>query len=91
MRYEKFRETAKSIGADKIAVAHNVNDTAETLMMNLCRGSGLKGLGGIQPVSGNIIRPLIYCSRKEIEDYCIENGIEFRTDSTNLENDYTRN
>lgn len=49
VRYEKFRETAKSIGADKIAVAHNLNDTAETLMMNLCRGSGLKGLGGIQP------------------------------------------
>lgn len=91
VRYEKFRETAKNIGADKIAVAHNLNDTAETLMMNLCRGSGLKGLGGIQPVSGNIIRPLIYCSRKEIEDYCTENGIEFRTDSTNLENDYTRN
>lgn len=91
IRYEKFRETALKTGADSIAVAHNLNDIAETLMMNLCRGAGMKGMGGISPVSGNIIRPLLYCSRKEIEEYCAENGIDYRTDSTNLQNDYTRN
>lgn len=91
VRYEKFRETALKTGADKIAVAHNMNDTAETLMMNLCRGAGLKGMSGISPVSENIIRPLIHCSRREIEDYCMENEIDYRTDSTNLQNDYTRN
>ena len=91
VRYEKFRETAERIHADKIAVAHNMNDSTETFVMNLCRGSGLKGLTGIKPVSGNIIRPVLYCSREEIENYCHENGIDYVTDSTNLCNDYTRN
>lgn len=91
IRYEKFREMAENVGANKIAVAHNMNDRTETFMINLCRGAGLKGLSGIPAVSGNIIRPLIECSRAEIEEYCAENGINYCTDSTNLENDYTRN
>ncbi len=91
IRYEKFRETAERVGANKIAVAHNLNDRAETFLMNLCRGSGMKGLSGIPAVSGDIIRPLIECSRESIEMYCAENSIDFRTDSTNLKNDYTRN
>ena len=91
VRYEKFREAVMETGADKIAVAHNLNDCTETFLMNLCRGAGLKGLSGIKPVSGNIIRPLINCSREEIETYCADNMIGFCTDSTNLQNEYTRN
>lgn len=91
IRYEKFRETADNIGGAKIAVAHNENDMAETLLMHLCRGTGLKGLAGIKPVNGNIIRPILYCSRSEIEQYCRDNDIDFCTDSTNLKIDYTRN
>lgn len=91
IRYRTLRETAEKLGGGKIAVAHNLNDTAETLIMNLCRGSGLRGMTGISPVSGDIIRPLIECPREEIEKFCDENGIEYRTDSTNLQNDYTRN
>lgn len=91
LRYEKFRETAERLGANKIAVAHNLNDRTETFLMNLCRGSGMKGLSGIPAVSGDIIRPLIECSRKSIETYCAENSLDFQTDSTNLQNDYTRN
>ena len=59
--------------------------------MRLCRGTGLKGMGGILPVRDNIIRPLIMCSRAEIEIYCGQNGLDFCTDETNLETDYTRN
>ncbi|MBQ6554988.1 MAG: tRNA lysidine(34) synthetase TilS [Firmicutes bacterium] len=86
-RYLAFR----SIGADKIAVAHNLNDNAETMLMRLCRGTGLKGMGGIMPVRGNIIRPLIMTSRAEIERYCKDNGLEYCIDETNLSTDYTRN
>ncbi len=80
-----------NINADKTAVAHNLNDNAETMIMRLCRGTGIKGLAGILPVRGNIIRPLIMCSRNEIETYCRENGLDYCIDETNLETDYTRN
>ena len=75
----------------KIATAHNANDNAETVLFNIARGSTIKGGGGIPPVRGIIIRPLIYCTRKEIEGYCKENDLDFVTDSTNLSDDYTRN
>ena len=88
VRYEKFYETAEKKNGAKTAVAHNMNDKAETLIMNLCRGAGL---AGIKPVSGSIIRPLIFCTRDEIEKYCDDNNIEYCTDSTNLQNEYTRN
>lgn len=91
VRYEKFYETAGKKNGAKTAVAHNMNDKAETLIMNLCRGAGMKGLAGIKPVGGNIIRPLIFCTRDEIEKYCDDNNIEYCTDSTNLQNEYTRN
>lgn len=74
-----------------IATAHNSGDNLETVLFNLTRGTALKGLTGIPPVRDNIIRPLIYCSRQEIEDYCNSNGLSFVTDSTNLSDDYTRN
>ncbi len=90
-RYEAFESCARKNGASKIAVAHHINDVAETLLMNLARGSGLHGAGAIKPVRGNIIRPLLCVSRKDIEDYLSEKEITFCTDRTNFENDHTRN
>lgn len=75
----------------RIATAHNANDNAETVLFNLTRGTSLKGVCGIPSVRDNIIRPLIKCTREEIEGYCNENSLEFVTDSTNLSDDYTRN
>ena len=91
VRYEFFDEVLNQTSFNKIAIAHNKNDKAETIIMHLLRGSGLSGLKGIEPIRGNIIRPLIECERKEIEKYCDENKLEPRIDKTNFENDYTRN
>jgi len=90
-RYQIFNEVLESEGGDFVAVAHHQNDVAETLLMNLSRGSGLKGGSSIRPKRDNIIRPLLCVSRKEIEDYLREKEISFCTDKTNLENDHTRN
>jgi tRNA(Ile)-lysidine synthase len=87
LRYEFLQ--AASPG--KIATAHNQDDNAETVLMNLCRGAGLKGLCGIPPVNGRIIRPLLEVSREEIEAYLSREKIAFITDTTNHSNDYTRN
>ena len=89
LRYETFAKLAGENG--QIAVAHHANDQAETLLMRLCRGTGLLGLTGMAPVRGNIIRPLLFCSRKEIEAYCKENGLMYQEDSTNKDTAYTRN
>ena len=67
LRYEAFYKVARKLQADRIAVAHNENDQAETVLWNLTRGSGLMGLGGIRPVRGNIIRPLLFLGRQGIE------------------------
>lgn len=75
----------------RIAVAHNRDDQAETVLLNLCRGAGVRGMCGMRPVNGRIIRPLLGVSRREIEEYLALKGQEFRTDSTNLSHDYTRN
>ncbi len=91
IRYEVFERIRLEKGASKIAVAHNLNDRAETVIMRIARGSGIKGLVGISPVRGNIIRPLIDCERSEIEAFCRKNDIAYRTDSTNNEDIYTRN
>ena len=91
-RYEFFKEIYSKVGANKIAIAHNKNDKAETIIMHLLRGSGLSGLKGMQPIRDNkYIRPLIECERNEIEQYCEENKLEPRIDKTNFENEYTRN
>lgn len=74
-----------------IVTAHNANDNAETVIFNLARGSGTNGLSGIKPVYGNVYRPLIYSSRADIIKYCGDNNIEYVTDSTNADTDYTRN
>lgn len=90
-RYKVFAQVLKKYGANKIAVAHNMNDQSETLLMRLCRGTGLRGLTGIPPVRNNIIRPLIQCPRESIEQYCQENNLEYKKDYTNDMNIYTRN
>ena len=90
-RYQIFEEISKSWHADKIAVAHNQNDQAETILWNLARGSGLDGAAGIRPVRDRIIRPLLECSRTEIEAYLKQKDILWREDRTNQELDYTRN
>ncbi len=88
VRYECFEKAE----CDAVAVAHSLSDSVETTVYNLLRGTGLKGLCGI-PVKRepNIIRPLINCSREEIEDYCKRENIPFVTDSSNLTDDYVRN
>ena len=91
LRYEALERAAGELGGAKIATAHNLSDNTETVLMNLVRGSGIAGLSGIPPVRGNIIRPLLSCSREEIEAYCAENGLSYVTDSTNLDDEYTRN
>ena len=91
-RYRIFRQILKSSPKYKcIVTAHNANDNAETVIFNLTRGSGLNGLCGIKPVYENVYRPLIYSSREDIIKYCSDNNIEYVTDSTNLDTDYTRN
>lgn len=90
-RYQIFEQIRESWGANKIAVAHNQNDQAETILWNLVRGSGLDGAAGIRPVRDHIIRPLLECSRMEIEDYLKKRNITWREDATNQELDYTRN
>ncbi|MFV0313746.1 MAG: tRNA lysidine(34) synthetase TilS [Anaerotignum sp.] len=88
LRYEVFEKERKG---GLIAVAHNQNDQAETVLMRLCRGAGVAGLAGIRPIRECIIRPLLFCTRKEIEAYCEENNLSFRQDSTNFQDIYTRN
>lgn len=91
-RYDFFEEVMKNTKSNKIAIAHNLNDKIETMIMNIFRGSGVSGLRGIEPINNNkYIRPLIECERTEIEKYCMENSIEARIDKTNFENIYTRN
>lgn len=91
LRYKFFAELCSQRGLNKIAVAHNMNDRAESVLLNLSRGSGALGLAGIRPVNGNIIRPLIEIDRNDIEKYARENEIGFMTDSTNLTDVYARN
>lgn len=97
LREELFKDyPKKDINAEKavrikIAVAHNKNDTVETTLLNLFRGSGLKGLTGIPPVRGNIIRPLLCLERFEIEQWLKTENIQYKDDASNFEEDYTRN
>ena len=91
VRYEFFNEILEKTHSNKIAIAHNKNDSAETIIMNIIRGSGISGLKGIEAKRGLYIRPLIQCERKEIENYCNEYNLNPRIDKTNFENEYTRN
>lgn len=91
LRYEFFDALTERYPGAVIATAHNLNDNTETVLMNLVRGTGIGGLCGIPAKRGDIIRPLLSCSRDEIEAYCRENGLDYVTDSTNLSDAYTRN
>ena len=91
LRYGYFEQLRKAIDAEAILVAHHKNDAVETLLMNLIRGTGIHGLQGIKPRNGRIIRPLLCVSRKEIVEWLQEIGQDYVTDSTNLEDDVTRN
>lgn len=91
LRYKYFYQAAALFQADKIAVAHNQNDCAETILFHLARGTGLKGMCGIPPVRDKIIRPLLCVRRKEIEAYLAERKQKFCQDKTNETLDYTRN
>lgn len=94
VRYEAFRRTLAAFRGNrkgKIAIAHNKNDCCETFLFHLFRGSSLRGLSGIQPVRDELIRPLLCLERCEIEEFLDKNGIKYCIDSTNLEDNYTRN
>ena len=90
-RYEAFEEILQKQDCQKIAVAHNSNDRAETMLFHLFRGTGLAGLASIRPVRGQIIRPILCLQRWEIEAYLTEKQIHYQHDSTNDSDDYTRN
>lgn len=91
LRYRAFEEAAFEIKADKIALGHNADDQIETFFMRIFRGSGPKGIAGIPPVRGKIIRPLIEIERRDIEQFLEENRINYIVDSSNLKEDYLRN
>ena len=91
LRYGWFEEIRQKINADAIAVAHHQDDSVETLLLNLIRGTGINGLRGIRPKNGHIVRPLLCLERKEIISYLNRIGQDYVTDSTNLLDEYTRN
>lgn len=90
-RYRFFKELSDKYGFTKTATAHNKNDKAETVLMRIMRGSGIDGLCGIHYKRDDIIRPILDVTRAEIEAYCEENRLDYKTDSTNESSDYTRN
>ena len=91
LRYQYLHLGLEKYKATKIAMGHHADDNTETVLLNLFRGAGLKGLCGIPPVNGRIIRPLLEVSRKDIEAYAYENNLRYVTDETNAESDYSRN
>lgn len=91
LRYEWFGNLREEIGAEVIAVAHHRNDSVETLLLNLVRGTGINGLRGIRAVNGRVVRPLLCVDRNEILSYLERLGQNFVTDSTNLQDNFTRN
>lgn len=92
VRYEFFEKILRDTNSNKIATAHTANDNAETVLMNMMRGSGTSGLKGIRAIRNErFIRPLINTTREEIEEYCRQEDLNPRIDKTNFENEYTRN
>lgn len=90
-RKVRYDFLSRSADGGLVATAHTADDSLETVIFNLSRGSAAKGLCGIPPVRDNFIRPLIFCTRSQVEEYCREKSIEYVTDSTNLKDKYTRN
>ena len=91
LRYRWFEEQRVHWGAQAIAVAHHRDDNVETLLMNLIRGTGIRGLSGIQPKNGFVVRPMLAVSREEIQNWFAKRNLSYVTDSTNLSDAYTRN
>lgn len=91
LRYDWFEKERQCCGAAYIAVAHHRDDSVETLLLNLVRGTGIAGLTGIRPVQGKVVRPLLCLSRTEIEEYLLLRGLDYVTDRTNREDIYRRN
>lgn len=91
LRYSALAQHCQAIGAAAIATGHHADDSAETLLLNLVRGTGLAGLTGIAPVRGDIVRPLIDCTRDQIEAYAHRHHLSYQTDSTNYDITFTRN
>lgn len=91
MRYAFLEDAASRLGADTIATAHNADDNAETMLLALVRGSGIRGLAGIPPRRGNIVRPMLGVTRAEIEEYLKARGLKHVEDSTNKSLEYSRN
>ena len=91
LRYQFFNELCDKYGFNSVAVAHHSDDNAETIVLNIIRGTGIKGLTGMRPRNGRIIRPLLCVTRQEILQYLEKLGQDFVTDSTNLQTDFTRN
>ncbi|MBR4845992.1 MAG: tRNA lysidine(34) synthetase TilS, partial [Bacteroidaceae bacterium] len=91
LRYEWFEDLCRTYGYTRVAVAHHRDDSVETLLLNLVRGTGLAGLTGIRPINGRIVRPLLSLTRQKIIIYLEALGQEFVTDSTNLQDEYVRN
>ena len=91
LRYNWFAELQQKQNADFVAVAHHQDDNIETFLLNLIRGTGIKGLTGIRPKNGKIVRPLLTVSKQEIFDFTKKNNLPFVTDSSNLQDEHTRN
>ncbi|RYD51691.1 MAG: tRNA lysidine(34) synthetase TilS [Sphingobacteriales bacterium] len=91
LRYEWFEQIRKDHSFAAIATAHHADDSAETLLMNLFRGTGIRGLHGIRPRQGKIIRPLLFAGKKDLQAYAAELKIDYREDASNAGNDYSRN
>lgn len=91
LRYGFLQRTAEAVGANRIATAHHARDNSETILLHLIRGSGLRGLGGIPPVRGNIVRPLLTAQPQEIQSYLAWHQIPFVEDASNADLTYTRN
>lgn len=90
-RYQWFSELASEHGYDKVATAHQLSDSLETILINLSRGTGIKGMAGISVMNGNIIRPLLFAGRQMLYDYAMQQDLEWREDSSNAKTDYDRN
>lgn len=91
VRYQYLRQVAEKVGGAKIATGHHRDDQAETVLINILRGAGSMGIRGIQPINGDLIRPLLSVSKAEISHYCEQQQLEPRLDSSNLKTDYLRN
>jgi len=91
LRYDWFEKLRKEQGAVAVAVAHHRDDSVETVLLNLIRGTGIRGLTGIKPRNGHVVRPLLCCTREDVLEYIEQRGLAFVTDRSNLLNEYRRN